>query len=1402
MYGKINNGQFSQAPSVVIYQSQKYINPTNDILEALGYLLVVDDVNTLPQSGEDRNNYTISYRLDDINNRILRVYTKKPVVLTENNYSDYVGNYVESSISDYVNEHKSEWTTPIYQPTDGDDLIPISLTATKTKIIYNQDETINLNDLTVVCNYSNNTSAAIVNYTTNISEINTSFSGYQPLIITYTHNGITVTTKIKIVINNTDAYDNKQIAYRQARSGLIINGVPIITNTEKLYQYSQLKFRIDAHFTIEQNSSNSNVVLGFGNKSIWGGNTLGNTITLQPHEVGEFDLTTNLTINFNQTNVNVDSTILTLYNNGGNNIQGMFEIKNVSLCCIAEVEQIPISLTATKIQQRAIIGETIIYDDITAVVKFNDESQRTVDPIIDPPSSLTVGNNKFKVSYTQNGKTVSTNVNMTLYQADKTEPDTFEDKTAWEWCNQYCHKAINWGNELDSKGNSNNTLVGDTSHVGDNYMNQETLWGQPVATLKNFQDILAAGFDCVRIPVTWCYNSYTESELNEDELKVRHIGKFWACRVREVVDLALEAGLSVMINMHHEQPIIFTASSNIAMKQVYLDAYNCWTEIAEKFKHYDQRLIFEGYNEVDNLKASFQFGQEAATQMNMLNQIFVSAVRATGSNNANRVLVCPTTVHMSAPIAIDAWTYPTDTVENHIACAVHNYSIAFVQDLSVDFEKIEKYSVQYNVPIMITEWGTTDTQGDFNFRARHAQNYIARARYHHLFPIWWDNGSNYELVKKYNCVHEYNHAFSDLQKIIDGINKGYSQMKAYKLPDEQIQRWDTFESITPRDWNLDKGFHDSGWGYATTEIFPVQAGKKFLFNVGKSGTTIDAVIQLVNITWLRAVYNEELGENEYLPVDTTGASWHTTSKSGVVPDDANCAVIKTNCADKNINVEQWKKLFGQDELVISFTLYDESDISEIQLDFRHATSLDLTKDQIIYAVGDELNVDDIGVVQIYNDGFTETLSANDYTVDITNADMTTTGIYDLTITSKYGISGTIKIYVGDILMSISTNTQLSSKIGNPISTDGLVVEALYTNGTTQTVEGFTVDTSLVNPDIEGTYPITISYTESGFTATYETTYLVYSKLVVQNIAKWEGSVEDDATAQGWTMEKPNHIGLSSTQGYMYWHILTDADFALTDVTDNAGSNMADRHLFIPTIGRTRGKMTSLNQGQSITASSVNGTDFYMGAYPVSEVEDSLGRIWYKVSISGAMYNNESRHKAIANKSETLPIYYCTENDLGDFEPSRRWGRTYHPADIDVVTGVDIVTSNNVLTGVKSSNTRAMIFSGSETEVPLQLNGETKGYMIAIPEDATRVVINAPNYRIWSTLFDISLKSVKIITAANDKVQTDIVDTAKYITIVFGLSSDLSANLVESGVDASNLNVKFYRPYDAEDTEGT
>lgn len=1240
MYGKIENGKFSQAPSVVVYQSQKYMNPTNAILEALGYLPVVDDLNTKPQSGENINDYTISYVLDDVNNQILKVYKKKPVILTEDNYSTYMGTYIENSISGYVNEHKSEWTIP----TEGDELIPQSLTLVKTKLVYNQDEIISLDDLIVTCNYTNNTSANILNYTTNINEISTAFAGYKILKVTYVHNGISVSNTIGITVNNTDSYNNIQLAYKIAKSGILTNDIPIVSTTDKLIQYGTLHLRLKAKFVVEQNDSTTSVKIGFGDNSVWGTDYINKYVMLNAREVGEFDLDIDTTIEFNRASVNADEVILKLHTNS-KKIQGYFELQDVSLAYTVQVPTAPISITASKIQTRAIIGETVTTDDITATVTYNNGTSAEVTPQIIEPNEYNIGSNNITVSYSEASHTVTTTITMQFYQQDKTVADPFTDMTAKEWCETYCHKAINWGNELDTRVNGMK-IIGDETHIGDNHMNQETLWGQPIATLKNFQDIKAAGFDCVRIPVTWCYNSYTEPELNADGLKVRHIGKFWACRVREVVDYALEAGLSVMLNMHHEMMILFTGSTNIAMKQVYLDAQNCWTEIAEKFKHYDQRLMFEGYNEVDNIQASFQFGQEAAEQMNRLNQIFVDAVRSTGSNNSKRILACPTTVHMSAPIALEAWNYPVDIADNLIVLAVHCYSQRFAQDLNWNFSKIEQYSISKNAPVMITEWGTTDKE-PWDFRVIHAQNYAARAKYYGLYPMWWDNGSDYELVKKYNTIHDQHHSLENLQRIIDAIDKGYSQMKAYELPSSQIKSWNDINEFHLLNWSLEKGYYASGWGTASTDIFSVEPNKNFIFSVDKTGTAVDAVMQLATINFLKQVYDEDTQTYEYVSIEKISPAWHVAMEKGVVPADADCCLISINCADHNIKTDQWNALFTQDELELSMILYVDSDITEVTLEPRHPVSLNLTKENVIYALNDELVTNDITVELVYNDGFSEILDSSKYTIDTSNVDMTTVGAYDITVTSN-GITDNITIFVGDVLMSISSDSKLSCKVGGQIDVSSMVITATYTDGTSKEVTDYTVDTSEVNANITGNYTIHVTYVENGVTTTCDLDFLVYDNLQVTGIDSFNRNVTGDFTEEGWALTMPSRIELSSRKQYNQSYVLTDSEHAYADVLNAKESY--NYHLFIPKVPN---KMVIVNTWMgSFTASDTHNWSSNPNPYYDFEViTDSIGREWYKIYINDSKGGDGyiGNGKAFITNS-SIPIYYATENNLGSISP--------------------------------------------------------------------------------------------------------------------------------------------------------
>ena len=86
--------------------------------------------------------------------------------------------------------------------------------------------------------------------------------------------------------------------------------------------------------------------------------------------------------------------------------------------------------------------------------------------------------------------------------------------------------GYNIGNSLDScptTGRNDGTY--DTAYF-------ETCWGNPVITKEYVNAISAAGFNAIRLPVTWYYNTYTEN----GSLKIR---EDWMNRVTQVVDYAL-----------------------------------------------------------------------------------------------------------------------------------------------------------------------------------------------------------------------------------------------------------------------------------------------------------------------------------------------------------------------------------------------------------------------------------------------------------------------------------------------------------------------------------------------------------------------------------------------------------------------------------------------------------------------------------------------------------------------------------------------------------------------------------------------------------------------------------------------------------------------------------------------
>lgn len=202
----------------------------------------------------------------------------------------------------------------------------------------------------------------------------------------------------------------------------------------------------------------------------------------------------------------------------------------------------------------------------------------------------------------------------------------------------------NLGNSLDATGSG---------------MSSETSWGNPKTTKELILKVKEAGFDAVRIPTTW-YN-HLDNDFN--------ISEEWLARVQEVVDYAYDEGMYVILNVHHEN---WNDPYESTLPDVKKKIKKLWTQIANRFESYGERLIFEGMNEPRWKNTNYEWNggnAEGRRVVNAYNECFVETVRATGGNNRYRALMIPT--YAASSSGLDGFTVPQD---KSVIVSVHAYS--------------------------------------------------------------------------------------------------------------------------------------------------------------------------------------------------------------------------------------------------------------------------------------------------------------------------------------------------------------------------------------------------------------------------------------------------------------------------------------------------------------------------------------------------------------------------------------------------------------------------------------------------------------------------------------------------------------------------------------------------------
>ena len=310
----------------------------------------------------------------------------------------------------------------------------------------------------------------------------------------------------------------------------------------------------------------------------------------------------------------------------------------------------------------------------------------------------------------------------------------------------------NLGNTLDAHGGRYGfSWLGGGLYANTSVAEMERAWVNRVTTRENIDAVREAGFNAIRIPVTWFKAADEYYNIRED----------WMARVREIVGFAVDNDMYIILNTHHDE-FLFRLH-NRHMQQTRRAFVRIWEQIALAFRDYNEKLIFEGLNEPRTIGSPAEWTggtAEERNNLNILNQLFVDTIRRTGGNNAKRVLMIPTYAASASEVAQRALTIPNDSVADKLIVSLHIYApwefalrtgaVGTVttwnrnnprdtQPITAPLDLAYALFVSRGIPVIIGEMGALN-RGNIEARAEWAEFFTAHARSRGMPSFWWDNG--------------------------------------------------------------------------------------------------------------------------------------------------------------------------------------------------------------------------------------------------------------------------------------------------------------------------------------------------------------------------------------------------------------------------------------------------------------------------------------------------------------------------------------------------------------------------------------------------------------------------------------------------------------------------------------
>ncbi len=410
----------------------------------------------------------------------------------------------------------------------------------------------------------------------------------------------------------------------------------------------------------------------------------------------------------------------------------------------------------------------------TIVIKYlsTAEPQLTLPAWITKDSGRATTEGSVTLTYTRNawearegeivlsvGKNASASVTVTQEPAPV---ELITGKTAKELA-AAMYAGINIGNTMECPG-------------------KEGDWSMPVN--QEYVSALAAmGFNAVRIPCAW--DSHATAGV---------IDEAWLDRVDEVVGWVIGNGMFAIVNIHWDGGWLENNLKNGWDAAIDKKQHDYWTQIAEKLNHYDQHLLLAAMNEPDGTN---QAGVDAIMKYQ---KTMLDAVRATGGNNADRVLVMQVPCTNIDEGCKGLFSMPQDAVADRLMVEAHFYDPYQFNMMQNDesWGKVWWYWGEGNL-VSGSDRNSTHTAADIRTQMQKMKTYYVDKGY----PA---------MIGEY-CVCEYRSAISVVDKA-----KHLASMRDWNLVVTREAKnagyvpffWDTGGDINRRDGSVRRSYQLEG----------------------------------------------------------------------------------------------------------------------------------------------------------------------------------------------------------------------------------------------------------------------------------------------------------------------------------------------------------------------------------------------------------------------------------------------------------------------------------------------------------------------------------------------------------------------------------------------------------------